>query len=196
MEQTNKQTGGKRCNSTLRVAHTLLAHAAHCFGFSASSAQVCGRPRPSYVTRLPCAEEPCVACRLPAAPVREGGITHSEARCAVLWQVMLESDGPQASGVPTPLAQDIASTILDAPRVRIKSLQGAQLLSAGVQKCVRRTASRTVAHKHTARRGTARHGTARHGEARHGMACVAYRLRERRCSVDGGTACTAVVVRS
>jgi hypothetical protein len=98
--------------------------------------------------------------------------------------------------VPMPLAQDITSTILDAPRVRMKSLQGAQLLSAGVQKCVRRTARRTVAHKHTARRGTARHGTARHGEARHGMACVAYRLRERRCSVDGGTACTAVVVRS
>jgi len=81
----------------------------------------------------------------------------------VLWQVMLESDGPQASGVPMPLAQDITSTILDAPRVRIKSLQGAQLLSAGVQKCVRRT----VAHKHTARRGTAWRGR---GEARHGNA--------------------------
>jgi hypothetical protein len=93
--------------------------------------------------------------------------------------------------VPTPLAQDITSTILDAPRVRMKSLQGAQLLSAGVQKCVRLTASRTVAHKHTARRGEARRGTAGRGTA-----CVAYRLRQRRCSVDGGTACTAVVVRS
>jgi hypothetical protein len=98
--------------------------------------------------------------------------------------------------VPMPLAQDITSTILDAPRVRIKSLQGAQLLSAGVQKCVRRTASRTVAHKHTARHGGARHGMARHGTAWRGTACVAYRLRQRRCSVDGGTACTAVVVRS
>ncbi len=124
-----------------------------------------------------------MACRLPAAPVREGGSTHSDARCAVLWQVMLESDGPQASGVPMPLAQDITSTILDAPRVRIKSLQGAQLLSAGVQKCVRRTVRRTQTH------GTARHGTARRGTARHSM-------RQHRCSVDGGTACTAVVVRS
>ncbi len=83
---------------------------------------------------------------------------------------MLESDGPQASGVPMPLAQDITSTILDAPRVRIKSLQGAQLLSAGVQKCVRRTVRRTVAHKHAARRGEARHGGARHGTARPGEA--------------------------
>ena len=114
-----------------------------------------------------CAEEPCVACRLPAAPVREGGITHSGARCAVLWQVMLESDGPQASGVPMPLAQDITSTILDAPRVRIKSLQGAQLLSAGVQKCVRRTVRRTC---RTQTHGEARPGEAWRGEARHGNA--------------------------
>ena len=84
----------------------------------------------------------------------------------MLWQVMLESDGPQAGGVPLPLAQDITSTILDAPRVRIKSLQGAQLLSAGVQKCVSFTVSRTCGTQTRARART-QGGEAWRGEARH-----------------------------
>ena len=100
----------------------------------------------------------------------------------MLWQVMLESDGPQASGVPMPLAQDITSTILDAPRVRIKSLQGAQLLSAGVQKCVRPSHSPShLSHTNT-RHGEARHGMAWHGMARRGTACLAYRRRRRPCA--------------